>query len=276
MNILITYSNDKYRNARFWCSFTGKHIAGFDKVYAFGPEDIDNAFKSKYSDILKYKRGNGLWLWKPYFIDMVLKSCSDGDIIFYCDSGACFKKKPLYVYQKLKECPMFCCDIPLIESNFTKPECFLKLRWADTDEMRKSNQIIATFFALRVCKETKQFVREWLDICCDIEMLSPSGTIIGLEHNYGNSFVSHREDQSLFSLLCKKYGYNPHRDISQRGLNPMSYFNPNYTYKEPQHDEDKSCPTILWLHKSPKLGIIYFGKYFLRFLRDNILKIIKR
>lgn len=41
MKVLINYANDVYKKAQDWNSWTGKHIAGFDKVYAFSPNDID-------------------------------------------------------------------------------------------------------------------------------------------------------------------------------------------------------------------------------------------
>lgn len=47
----------------------------------------------------------------------------------------------------------------------------------------------------------------------------------------------------------------------------MSYYNPHYAYKEPKHDEDKDCKTILYLHKSPKIGIAYF----LRMAAKNLI-----
>jgi len=39
-----------------------------DEYYNYGPNDIDNEFKKKNIEILSQKRGNGYWLWKPYFI----------------------------------------------------------------------------------------------------------------------------------------------------------------------------------------------------------------
>ncbi len=40
MKVLINYANDVYdKKAQDWNSWTGKHIAGFDKVYAFSPND---------------------------------------------------------------------------------------------------------------------------------------------------------------------------------------------------------------------------------------------
>ena len=149
MDILINYANKKYEHSRWWNSFTGRYIAKFDKIYEFSPNDIDTDFLQQHQNILSYKRGNGLWLWKPYFIHRVITECLDNDIIFYCDSGAIFKRgiQPIKDILTHKS-PFFVCDIPLIEENFTKPICFKKLN-CDNDAIKKSNQIIATFFAFR-------------------------------------------------------------------------------------------------------------------------------
>lgn len=270
MDLLINYSDAKYEQSRWYNSFTGKYIAKFDKVYEFHPDDIDADFAQQHQDILSNKRGNGLWLWKPYFIHRVMKECNDGDIIFYCDAGAIFRRGIKAIKKVLnQDTPFFVCDIPLIEENFTKPICFEKLHCANA-AVRASNQIIATFFAFRVCDESRSFMKEWLMYCSDLELMSPAGSL-NVKSPMGHNFIVHREDQSLFSLLCKKRGYATHRDISQRGKNPKSYYNPYYLYAEPQHDSDK-YQSILFLHKSPKFGPYTLIKPYLKKLYCNILR----
>ena len=132
-----------------------------------------------------------------------------------------------------------------------------------TEEKYKvSNQIIATYFCFLVTPTTRNFIKEWLSLCCDFELLSPAG--LGKfdipTKNLGESFVAHREDQSIFSLLCKKYGVSPHRDISQRGKYPETYKSPFYAYKVPSHPNDKYKP-IIFLHKSPRLNFKWFIRY---------------
>lgn len=75
-----------------------------------------------------------------------------------------------------------------------------------------------------------------------------------------HSLLAHREDQSIFSLLCKKHGISPHRDISQRGKHPETYKSPFYAYKIPIHPNDKYKP-IIFLHKSPRLNLQWFIRY---------------
>lgn len=270
MKILINYADLKYQPSRRWNSLTGKYIAKFDKIFSFSPIDISQEFREKHIDILSIKRGNGLWLWKPYLVNKVMEHCKDGDILFYCDSGSFFLRKPTYVFNNLTEKdPMFCCDIPLFESCFTKPICFKKMD-CNKSYIIDTNQIIATYFGIYVCNKTRKFVKEWLEYCCDFKLMCPEGSINNLCENKGYNFVAHREDQSIFSLLCKKYNFAPHRDISQRGKEPMSYFNPYYAYKEPKHENDKDCKTIIYLHKSPNIGLYFFIKNILKFFRKKL------
>lgn len=45
-----------------------------------------------------------------------------------------------------------------------------------TEEKYKvSNQIIATYFCFLVTPTTRNFIKEWLSLCCDFELLSPAG-----------------------------------------------------------------------------------------------------
>ena len=270
MDILINYADAKYEQSRWWNSFTGKHIAKFDKVYEFHPEDIDATFAQRHQDILSYKRGNGLWLWKPYFIYHVLERCADGDILFYCDAGAIFKRGIQVVNNTLTlDSPFFICDIPLIEANFTKPICFEKMNCND-NSIKTSNQIIATYFAFKVCDESRSFIKEWLMCCSNLELMAPAGNL-NVQSPMGYNFVVHREDQSIFSLLCKKRGYVTHKDISQRGENPQSYYNPYYLYAAPQHESDKYS-SILFLHKSPNFGLYTLIKPYLKRIYSKIVR----
>lgn len=266
MKVLINYANDAYKKAQNWNSWTGKHIAGFDKVYSFSPSDIDKNYYERHKDILSEKRGNGLWLWKPYFINKVLSECSDGDIVFYADSGAFFVKKIDKLISSLrKNEKIWVSDCPLLESCFTKPICFEKM---DCDEKTKnSNQIQATYLMLICCDETRSFIREWLHCCEDYELISPEGGL-SLNEKRGTQFVAHREDQSILSLLCKKKGIKAHKDPSQRGKCPETFYSLNYSYQVPEHKED-NYGTVLFLHKAKNPSIWICVKFYLRAVRSK-------
>ena len=257
MNILISYANEKYKGAQKQNTWTGKHIAKFDKIYQFGPEDIDEEYRERHSEILSTPRGNGLWLWKPYFISKVLEEAQEGDIVFYCDSGALFISSMNPIFEIINREEIFVTDYPLLEMNFTKDLCF-KVLGCDSDEYKMSNQFSATYMGFKCSLKAKRFVSEWLNLCEQIDLIVPENNQECVSDNI-YQFVSHREDQSLLSLLCKQKGINPHRDITQRGKMPYTYYNRMYAYMEPKHDD--SYGTILFSHKMQKFKIRIIMKY---------------
>lgn len=253
MKVLINYANGAYKKSQRWNTWTAKYIGGFDRVYSFSENDIDNEFSRRNDKILSYKRGNGLWIWKPYFINKVLNECNDGDLVFYSDSGALFIRKidSILVSMKCDE-NIWVSDNPLLEKCFTKEECLKKMN-CDDNIYKETNQIQATYLMVRCNDISKQFVKEWLELCEDETLISPEdGTLIN--GRYVNDFVSHREDQSILSLLCKKKGIIPHKDPSHRGNYPETFYNRCYDYRVPVHLDDKYKP-VIFLHKYPDISL---------------------
>jgi len=61
------------------------------------------------------------------------------------------------------------------------------------------NEAGALLFLL--CDETRNLVNEWYDVACDYHYIDDTPSI---SRNLTN-FIEHRHDQSVFSLLTKKY-----------------------------------------------------------------------
>jgi hypothetical protein len=61
---------------------------------------------------------------------------------------------------------------------------------------------MATSFILKKCDHTLKIINEWYNFSCIYNLLDDS------ESNIKNddSFIEHRHDQSIFSLIRKKYG----------------------------------------------------------------------
>lgn len=224
--ILINFADEAYRKAQSLCTWTGKHIAGFDQVREYSPADIDEAFRQAHRDIFAYKRGCGLWLWKPYLILKTLEQCSENDIVFYCDSGACFFRKAAPVFAILERSDIWLSVLPLLERQFTKAETF-RLLAAQTSEYTDTPQISGSFAAFRKTADSVAFVEEWLRACCSEQAIAPPQEP---EAEPGD-FVAHREDQSILSLLAKKHGIRPYSDPSQYGRLPEKYIRKNCTMK---------------------------------------------
>lgn len=256
MKILINYADNNYIKTQRINSFTGRYIAGFDKVFSFGPQDIDSTFYTNNSKIFSINRGNGLWLWKPYLIDKVLSQANEGDIIFYCDSGSFFLRSIDPLIESMSKEDIWVSDIPLIEQCFTKEICFKDLN-CNEDKYRLSNQIQATFFMVRCSDKSKKFVKKWLNLCCEYKLISPQISKRNCRKCL-TDFIAHREDQSLLSLLIKKEGITPHRDPSQRGIVQETYRNTEYLFKKTYHND--TYKTTIFLHKSKNVGIVHCMK----------------
>lgn len=228
MRVLVNYANDNVKFGQKLNSVTGKHIAHFDKIFSYSPQDISNDFKLKNAEILNVNSKNGLFLWKPYIVKKTLDKLNEGDILFYCDSGAFFLKKMDQVFKLMKKIDIWCCGLPLIEKQFTKTETFYYLNCLN-DKFTDTNQIHASFFAIKKSKVTVKFVNEWLFLCENIKILNAKNYDVVQDENI--NFVGHRYDQSIFSLLCKKYNIEPMMDPSQFGRFPsMYYLASNYLY----------------------------------------------
>lgn len=201
MNIFITYSNEKYAKARDFAVKKALEYGHFDKAIGYTPDSIDNNFKQKNSRILSIKRGAGLWIWKPYVIRKALiEECNEGDVLFYSDSGTFFFRSVLPLVNSFSE-NIQTYLLPYIEEEFTKKETIEALD-ANEESITKTPQRMATMVMIRKCDESLAFIEEWLEQCQHYELISPVT-------NFGNqisNFVSHREDQSIFSILAKKHG----------------------------------------------------------------------
>jgi hypothetical protein len=191
---------------------------GIWKSFRYTVEDlVPTEFYKKNQHIFNNKRGFGFWLWKPYFILESLKKVQDNEIIFYVDSGAMFisDPNPLLKLVHTNEAGFVAFSHwPVTISRFTKRDTFINLG-CDSEEYHNANIIMAGIMLLRKNDFTISFVTEWLRACENIHSLSDQPNIHGKE-NYPD-FISHREDQSIFSILIKKWNIETYRDPSKWG-----------------------------------------------------------
>jgi hypothetical protein len=256
MIVLVNYGNSKYEKAKKLNTITAKYKANFDKIYSFSPEDIDTEYVKKHKKIFSVQRGNGLWLWKPYFTLRVLNNLREGDILFYCDSAAFFIGNAHKIIEKMNK-EFWVTELPLLEEQFTSAIAFKEMK-CDTDRYKKTNQIQASFFALRKTNRTVNFVKEWLFYCENYEILT--GSIPRSEE--GDKFISHREDQSIFSLLCKKYKIEPSLDPTQYGKLPEKYYYSTKYIFNPSKCAREYKPFII-LHRTPDANFCTCFKQYL-------------
>jgi len=150
--------------------------------------------------------GAGLWYWKPLSIQHVMKTLTKpGDILFYVDAGC--------TLQESEQWDSFFKDIvtrdllafrlrgrDLKEQQFTKRLIFDRLGSSPENHIYgETNQIGATWSFWRNTKESGTFLRSWIDLVLDFNVVN--NEISDTEHP---SFIANRNDQSIYSLLVKQ------------------------------------------------------------------------
>lgn len=211
--IVVNYASGRYLNYQ---PILEKQaiLYGADKVYSFQKKDIDRDFFNANENILNQKRGDGYWLWKPYFIQKILNQLESTDVLFYIDAG-CFPVLPLDSLLKNSE------DDEIISFKvhthlnrwWTKGDCF-RLMSCDDEKYYNQEQRNAAFQIYKISDFTKKFVQEYLDYSKIPEVITDMSNQFKENHK---EFRDHRHDQSIYTNLCLKYSVRGHRDPSQWG-----------------------------------------------------------
>ena len=223
---LVNFADEKFRRKQKLNSFTAKLLGGFHRVLEFSPKDVDQELFRINKESAKYiEKGFGNYFWKPIIVNKAIQEIEDGSFLMYADSGSLFAKKisPLLRRMDEKNKNILCFQLPLIEKQWTKRDAFL-LMDCDKPFYADSSQNLATFFIVRKCQESISFLKEWMNYCSDSRILSDDKNVLG-EGNY-SEFIEHRHDQSVLSLLSKKYSDRVllQGDISDYGYYPHRYY----------------------------------------------------
>ena len=181
-------------------------IGLFDTITLFTGKDLeqDGEFWNRHSDfIMKNKRGYGYWLWKPYLIKKTIDTLQDGDILLYLDSGCeidSAKKNALLHYFHIVQYEHIITAFATPEKYWNKMDLILYLN-ANSPEYIDTRHRQAGALLFYVCDKTRRFINEWYDTACHYHFIDDSPSI----SENCREFREHRHDQSIFSLLAKKY-----------------------------------------------------------------------
>lgn len=116
------------------------------------------------------------------------------------------------------------------ESMWTKKDTFVLL---GADNLADTKQLLASFVLLKRSWMSLGFVSQWLAYAQDSRAVTDDPSVFGPN---APGFQDHGHDQSIFSLLYKKWSLVPHIDPSQFG-------NDNTSRPYPQiisHHRDKT------------------------------------
>ena len=214
--VLINYAAHCCDKTQLQNCRTGLSLGGFDMCVMFGPDSLDPVFYTQHQHILEKPRGAGYWMWKPYVIWNTLQYVAEGDFVMYSDVGVDFIQpiSPLIDIILKTNQSVLPFRIPFREHSYTKRDTFILLD-ADNGVYNTTWQRCASFVVLRNDQYARRFVSQWMTYSMDARAITDQDNVLG-EANYPD-FIDHRHDQSIFSLLSKKWGLQDWPDISQHG-----------------------------------------------------------
>lgn len=208
MIIFITFGagGQNYYDAIERLKNQASNLNVFNKIIAYTDKDLinDTEFWSQHSNfILSNSRGYGYWLWKSYVIKKTMETLNNDDILLYLDCGCeiNIKKKNIIInfFELVKKEYIIGTKV-CIEKEWNKMDLILKLDMLNDKYLNtKQNQAGALLF--KICDNTRDLVNKWYELSSDYHNIDDTPSI---SKNL-DCFKEHRHDQSLFSLLTKKY-----------------------------------------------------------------------
>ncbi len=203
----FSYGDDKYKNSKIRIEQEAKNFGLFNYIGIYGPENIDTEFLEKTKPWIDMPRGRGYWLWKSCFLKKTFELMNDGDYCVYCDAGCTinpYGQNRFKEYLELidnKGILSFRMD-GLDEEQYTSEAIFKHFEVENDEILRKSGQIMATILIMKKCEESIKLINEYYELAINHTHLFSD---INIEGNC-NRFVDFRHDQSVLSVMRKKYG----------------------------------------------------------------------
>jgi hypothetical protein len=214
---LITYATDRYIYASSTLLISAVQSGAFDRVRLYGQEDLDPLYLRRNERILNQPKGAGYWIYKPYILLHYLYNIAGpGDVVCYLDSTYLFTGSFRNVLDRITSNPG---HIGLLQGNnrpdlenysfleirYTKKDAFLILD-ADKEAIKASEQYWGGLVAVESSFTSIQFVSAWYTFVQDERAVSDETSVLQEEDE---AFIVHRHDQSIISLLAKKWEISP-------------------------------------------------------------------
>ena len=214
-NYFITFAENCCEISKKRATKHALEVGGFNVAFAHDMCSVRPAFRQAHREILLRRKGAGYWLWKPYLIlKTLVEDMSYGDVLMYEDAGSYLRKDAGPVLKLASESSqgIVVFTLQLLEKYYTKSDTFKVMQMDDPEFIRVGFQTLASFVVLRKDCTTLQFVMEWLAYSSDARCVTDDANVLGGQNHEG--FIGHRHDQSVLSLLSKKWGLLQHRDPS--------------------------------------------------------------
>lgn len=155
---------------------------------------------------------------------------NDGDILLYLDCGCEIDVRErnymLHCLNVVKTDKIVGTYTGQIEKKWNKMDLLIELGMVNSESL-KTLQRQAGADLIYVCKETRDLIAEWYRLACCYHNIDDSPSVAP---NLP-MFIEHRHDQSIYSLLTKKYGiYSPTTNLESACVKTIRNKTGSYTY----------------------------------------------
>lgn len=222
MNLLFSFGdgNLALRRAAMRVARQSERFQVFDLVTALARHDLEKSFPTEVCDVAWSERGLGFWAWKPLVLLEALKQLNsqgvrlEEAVLAYVDAGCWVNFSPdskeyleeILDRTKREGAYLFLAGQGLTDRMYTKREVLDRFPGVSSREL-DSLQIAGGIWFLRG-DVASALATDWWELCSDLKLVSfdfdPS-----IQHP---EFVVARNDQSIFSMLCKRLGYSASDD----------------------------------------------------------------
>ena len=202
--ITFASKHKQFREAAENLAEYAKSFDMFESITVHTEETIPEFIETHKGFLDNSPRGFGYWLWKPYIIHKTLCSIPEGEMVFYMDSCCGLQvnaKKRLIEYidmaHKNPNGNFFVGPINLLH-HWCKMDTLLAL---DGIEYMYLRDVLATFLMTTNTQKNRDFFKLYYDTGCNYHLIDDSPSIA---QNHPE-FREHRHDQSIFTILTRKY-----------------------------------------------------------------------
>ena len=227
----FSYGDNKYNISKKRILKEAIESNFFDYCDIYGPENIGEEFKIKYSDILNQPRGGGYWIWKFYFIYKYLQQINEGDYLIYCDAGCTINKDGINRFNEYKDLlkksnyGIISFKMEHKEYKYTIKELYNYFNLDINNFELNNSQYVGGILILKKCSHSLLLIDECL------KLLNFDKKLITDYYNkyQGEYFIDYRHDQSILSLVRKKYGSVVLNDETYTKIN-KDKFDPRFPF----------------------------------------------
>lgn len=206
----------------------------FDQVHCYTDLDLFGSdefrdFAVEHGDFVRRSpRGFGYWLWKPYLFLKAFERLEDGDVVVYADAGCEANPDVRFLRQLVDYAAANKLAIGNVRSPLTRPDSVeylfedgelmvdaghdhftyskmdLLLKFPQLQEYFGQQMCGATVIGMCKSAETVALVKAWFDLAvAENHHYLDDSPSIAANHP---TFVEHRHDQSVFSMLVHAAG----------------------------------------------------------------------